>query len=444
MSLLMDALKRAEEAKRQQSAAAGGTGAAATEPGAGLSLEPVGTPSGLPDLNSHLESVDADLKATAAENARENHRSPAYAATAATIAAQRNTAQAVFAAKQETDTPASAMKRFLFIGAIGLVLAAGVGGYFYWQLQTISGAGNRLVAKPGAPMPTRPVAAAPLPQIPAAAPAPAPELAIATTKPAPEAAAPAPKVAAQPAPVATTPKTSPRPDRTQKLAANDAPTRKRTAAATLPEPPVQQPAGDGGLRISTQSQESAVQRAYDDLQAGRLDAARTGYQQALRADPRNGDALVGLATISQREGDKEAAERYYQQAIAADPRNAGAHAGLVSLRGEGDGTASESRLKTLIAQQGSDPAASGALNFALGNVYAGQRRWNEAQQAYFKAHSADAEHPDYLYNLAVSLDHLAQGKLAAQFYEKAIKATQKRPGAFDKAQGERRLTELQK
>jgi tetratricopeptide (TPR) repeat protein len=341
------------------------------------------------------------------------------------------------------------MKRFLVIGAIGLVLAAGVGGYFYWQLQAISGAGNRLAAKPGGPMPPRPVAAAPLPQIPAAtpttAPASNPEIVAATPKP--ESSAPVavamPKATAQPAPLSTAPKASPRSDRVPRLASGDTATRKRAATATLPEPPAQ-PAVDGGLRITTQSQESAVQRAYDDLQAGRLDAARAGYQHALRADPRNGDALVGLATIARRDGDTEAAERYYQQAIAADPRNAGAHAGLVSLRGEADSTASESRLKTLIAQQGSDPAASGALNFALGNVYAGQRRWNEAQQAYFKAHSADAEHPDYLYNLAVSLDHLAQGKLAAQFYEKAIKATQKRPGAFDKAQGERRLTELQK
>lgn len=434
MSLLMDALKRAEEAKRQQNAAAGGgTDAAASDAGTGLSLEPVGSPSGLPDLNSHLEAVDADLKATAAENARENHRSPAYAATAAAIAAQRSTAQAVFAAKQGAEPPAGGAKRLVAIIVIGLVLVGGVGGYFYWQLQTLSGAGNRLAARPGAPMPTRPVAVAPLPQIPAATPAPAPAVPI---------AAPLPQ--ASPTPVAAAPKTSPRPERAPKLAAADAPTRKRAATAARSEPPVQQPAGDGGLRISTQSQESAVQRAYDDLQAGRLDAARAGYQQALRADPRNGDALVGLATIARRDGDAEAAERYYQQAIAADPRNAGAHAGLVSLRGDADAPASESRLKTLIAQQGSDPAASGALNFALGNVHAGQRRWNEAQQAYFKAHSADAEHPDYLYNLAVSLDHLGQGKLAAQFYDKAIKAAQKRPGAFDKAQGERRLTELQK
>ena len=364
MSLLMDALKRAEEAKRQQSLAAGGIAETpAPDASAELSLEPVGASSGLPDLNSHLESVDADLKATAAENARESHRSPAYATTAAAIAAQRNTAQAVFAAKQEADAPAGTMKRFLVIGAFGLVLAAGVGGYFYWQLQTISGAGSRLAARPGTPMPTRPVAVpAPLPQIATASPAPAPEIVAAPPKPATAApVATTPPQATVPAP-ATTLKASPRPERAPKLAAADAPTRKR-AATTLPEPPVQAPA-DGGLRISTHSQDSAVQRAFDDLQAGRLDAARAGYQQALRADPRNGDALVGLATIAQREGDPAAAERFYQQAITADPRNASAHAGLISLRGEADAPASESRLKTLIAQQGSDPAASGTLNFA--------------------------------------------------------------------------------
>jgi len=33
------------------------------------------------------------------------------------------------------------------------------------------------------------------------------------------------------------------------------------------------------------------------------------------------------------------------------------------------------------------------LNFTLGNQYAAQGRWAEAQQAYFRAYSGDPEHP---------------------------------------------------
>jgi uncharacterized protein HemY len=51
---------------------------------------------------------------------------------------------------------------------------------------------------------------------------------------------------------------------------------------------------------------------------------------------------------------------------------------------------SESRLKNLLREQ----RDSAALHFALGNVHARQNRWSEAQQAFFKAFSAEPEHPD--------------------------------------------------
>jgi Tfp pilus assembly protein PilF len=441
MSLLMDALKRAEEAKRQQQ----GVPAAdpqevhqgTTEPE--LSLEPVGAGqlSGLPDLDSHAESVDADLKATAAENGAMNTPRPArHGAPAAALAAQRSTAQNVFAAKEETSAPASPAKRILAIGGVGLLAAAGVAGYFYWQLQAISGAGNRLLARPGAQTPLRPVAPPTnLPQIPAAAPE---TVAAAPDKTGAETASPAAKATP---PRKTAAKPTERAERPMQVTSVDAPTRARKAAAPAGAAPGE---ADPGVRVSAQSQESPTQRAYDELQAGRLDAARKGYEQALRADRRNADALVGLATIAQREGQTEAAERYYLQAIEADPRSAAAHAGLISLRGDADAMSAESRLKNLIAQNGTDAAATGALHFALGNLYAGQRRWSEAQPAYFKAHTTDAEQPDYLYNLAVSLDHLGQSALARQFYERALKAARNRPAAFDKSLGERRLAELQR
>jgi tetratricopeptide (TPR) repeat protein len=43
---------------------------------------------------------------------------------------------------------------------------------------------------------------------------------------------------------------------------------------------------------------------------------------------------------------------------------------------------------------------SPTLNFALGNLYAQQGRWNDAQQAYFRAFAGDGDNPDYQFNLA--------------------------------------------
>ena len=85
---------------------------------------------------------------------------------------------------------------------------------------------------------------------------------------------------------------------------------------------------------------------------------------------------------------------------------------------------------------------SGSLNFALGNFYSRQGRWSEAQQVYFNAVAADADNPDYLFNLAVSLDHLRQPKVAAQHYRLALEATQRRPAGFDRERARLRLAEL--
>ncbi|MBK9168507.1 MAG: tetratricopeptide repeat protein [Bryobacterales bacterium] len=68
--------------------------------------------------------------------------------------------------------------------------------------------------------------------------------------------------------------------------------------------------------------------------AGRLDAARDAFTQALRVDNRSVAAHVGLGTVAQKSGDTAAAERHYRDALriqpaAADARN---NLGLLLLR----------------------------------------------------------------------------------------------------------------
>ncbi|MFH0935196.1 MAG: hypothetical protein V1879_08325, partial [Pseudomonadota bacterium] len=84
------------------------------------------------------------------------------------------------------------------------------------------------------------------------------------------------------------------------------------------------------------------------------------------------------------------------------------------------------------------------LYFTLGNQYAAQQRWAEAQQAYFKAYTGDSEHPDFAYNLAVSLDQLHQGRSALEYYRRALALAQNRPVSFDKAQVEKRVSQLER
>ena len=134
----------------------------------------------------------------------------------------------------------------------------------------------------------------------------------------------------------------------------------------------------------------------------------------------------------------ETAEIRYLKLLEIDPRDAHAVAGVIALRGQVDPVLSESRLKILIASQ---PDAT-HLYFTLGNQYALQSRWTEAQAAYFKAYSADPENADYAFNLAISLDQLRQKQPALEYYRRSLVLADKRPGSFDRAQVQARIREL--
>lgn len=178
--------------------------------------------------------------------------------------------------------------------------------------------------------------------------------------------------------------------------------------------------------------------AYEAYVAGELEAARQLYLKQLQIDPTSKDVLLGLAAIATRMQQPLQAKQYYQQILEMDPRDASAVAGLAGLGWMNDSSQTESRIKTLLAQQ---PDAA-SLHFMLGNHYTGQSRWAEAQQSYFRAFSIEPVNADYAFNLAVSLDHLGQGRLAREYYGKALKLSGITPASFDREQVSKRLDEL--
>jgi tetratricopeptide (TPR) repeat protein len=170
-----------------------------------------------------------------------------------------------------------------------------------------------------------------------------------------------------------------------------------------------------------------VASGYAAYQAGDLALARTDYEQALREDASNRDAALGLAAVEMRAQRYEQADAIYQRLLQVNPRDPHAQAGMLALRGQAlDPVQAESRVKSLLA---ADPEAS-VLHFTLGNQYAQQGRWAEAQQAYFKAYAGDPENPDYAFNLAVSLDQLRQPALALEYYRRALSAAERRSANF--------------
>lgn len=158
-----------------------------------------------------------------------------------------------------------------------------------------------------------------------------------------------------------------------------------------------------------------LMQAYEALQQGDFARARGLYEQVWQADPRNLDALLGLAAIAARNGESTLALRYYQAALELDPRNPYAQAGLLSIVGGADPLATESQIKLLIARE-----PSALLYFALGTLYADQGQWPSAQQAYFQAYQLQSDNPDYAFNLAVGLEHMGQPRAALEYYRKAL------------------------
>jgi Tfp pilus assembly protein PilF len=399
VSLLMDALRRAELAKKQ------GQADAASD----MALEPVAAPAGdgahetLPELPK-LEDLDDEF----IEHANKQSARPAKAAEhgarpASGSAEDRASVRNAFAVKGGI---ADDRKVMVMLAAAGLLVLGGMGAWFWLQFRPVPGQSARPVQGVQASVSRQEVAPPPAAPIDAAR---------STTMPLPPA--------------------------TPEIDEDEEPAPARRAAIPVTRTPAPLPASDTRIRVTTNATtiDPGVAEGYRLLQAGNLSGAKSAYTEALRNDPRNADALHGLATVALQQGRTDDAAGAYLRILEANPADPAAQAGLIGLNGQGDPVAGESRIKSLISTQGELPV----LSFALGNLYARQERWNDAQQAYFKAVTGDAGNPDYLFNLGVSLDQIHQPKLAADYYRQALKAAETRQSAFSRAQVETRLREIQ-
>ncbi len=176
---------------------------------------------------------------------------------------------------------------------------------------------------------------------------------------------------------------------------------------------------------------------YRAYRAGSYGIAEERYRAVLQLDAKNRDALLGLAAIAQQQKNDTVAMQYYGQILALDPRDPAAYAAMSALASN-DPASAESRLKILL---GHHPQAA-ILHFALGNVYAEQARWGDAQQAYFQAVNRAPENAEFNFNLAVSLDHLSQDKIAAQYYQRALQLNPSGAEGFNRSEAQARLQKL--
>ncbi|MGR8920446.1 MAG: tetratricopeptide repeat protein, partial [Gammaproteobacteria bacterium] len=201
--------------------------------------------------------------------------------------------------------------------------------------------------------------------------------------------------------------------------------------------------GAGELSISRTVRAPAVdadvQRGYDAYRNGELDAAESHYRAALAANATNHHARLGLGAVARARGDVAGAWRHYQAVLKEHPRDPVASAAVFALTGAQD-ERQAARLRLLLDEHAETPV----LHFTLGNYYARQQRWGDAQQAYFEAMRRDGGNADYAYNLAVSLDHLGQAQAAVDYYQKSLSLADAGSASFNPAAALERINALSK
>lgn len=162
------------------------------------------------------------------------------------------------------------------------------------------------------------------------------------------------------------------------------------------------------------------------------------YENVLRREAKNRDALLGMAAVAIKSSDYKKAKASYRLLLKLDPRDQVAVSAMSNLEALSAGSQDESKLKFMLQQQ---PSAS-HLNFALGNYYARKNRWPEAQAEYFKAWQGNSDNADYIYNLAVSLDQLGKTKEALRFYRESLLYAMKQNISFSKADVDKRIEQI--
>ena len=416
MSLLIKALQKAEKSKE---------GAVATE------MAP--TESAELELAPHHDDIDTDFSLAEESGFSEPipplTPPPAAKSTAAAPerSIERDAAANLFRARTEAVSEPGGRRAFwLGLGGLALLLLAGIGFYFYLGgLQQ-----PELVAvrpAPALPIATTATAASPaLPAAPVAAPeAPPVEPAAAPASPSADAAKPASTKPTEPAePVVETKAVTTKPP---------------TAKPSHKKPDAEESAVKVTRnRNSEPTINATAMAAYQAYTAGDDAAASRLYRQLLQTEPRNVDALLGLAATAARQENTDEAARQYMRVLELEPRNSVAQAGIIALVGQADPVAAESRLKTLLAQQ---PDAA-YLHAALGGVYAEQNQWPSAQQAYFQAFRLDPASAEYAFNLAVSLDQMSKPDLALDYYQRSRELLPKQGGAVDRSGLDTRISQL--
>lgn len=311
---------------------------------------------------------------------------------------------------------------------VALLFALLGGGYWYYNSmahyltqQATLGVSENALAQ-AVPAPVVPAPAIVTPKVAAPPPPPvqrSPAKIKNTDKPASVTSAATPSTAKVPAPVIAVPQ--------------DAAVLENAPVVNVPVPP---PAPVAISRDDEQNDTFAtLQTAYRAYQSGDDSNAQKLYARVLGHDGHNRDALLGIAAIAVRQRDFVRAQEIYSELLTLDPKDSVAQAGFVSVTSSFDPLQQEARIKTLLEQEPGAPH----LLFTYASFLMQQQRWLEATRTLQSAFQAQRDNADYAFNLAVSFDHLGQNDTAVKYYRTALELAGKQSSSFRMEDVRRRL-----
>jgi len=203
------------------------------------------------------------------------------------------------------------------------------------------------------------------------------------------------------------------------------------------------PVDDKPAIVITKSQESPrlfkqLKEAYAALLKDDMGRAQLLYQQVLNDQPKQLDALLGLAYIASQQHDMQLAQTLYEKVLRLDATNNIAQIGVLQTYSRPDPISRQQALEALITKQ----PANAESHLALGHALSEQGKWEAAQKAYFEAYSLNPKNTVMAYNLAVSLDSLGQFRAAEKYYDIALLLNDKAINPLDLERVRSRLKEL--
>jgi Flp pilus assembly protein TadD len=167
---------------------------------------------------------------------------------------------------------------------------------------------------------------------------------------------------------------------------------------------------------SASSREAQFVAATRALNLGRYAAAMEMFESLYKKNHRDPHVLMGLAVSQQGAGFVESAARTYEDLLRIEPNNADALINLMGLMRNQYPSVTLQNLKDLRGKYPNNPG----IPAQIAMVSADLKNYDEAIQYLEVAASMEPQNPKHIYNMAIVTDHKGDAKRAVQLYERAL------------------------